>query len=230
MTAVLAKQALAASQQVDGTPPVVGEADGAVTSVGGRPVLVCSPLHTCVIALPVGTKPFTTVGVSPAEWLVQQAMVGKQPEIFLTPKFAGLHQNIVVAAATESGAAINYQVRLVSDKDHYVPTLKIAATPGQDRSWSQTEIDGLKAGQAPANKPASKNLPVLPVPLVPVGAILTNWTIHCGGGGWFSSSDCAAIRPLRAYDDGTHTFIQMDACRACQLWRLSYRTGFQPHR
>jgi len=63
----------------------------------------------------------------------------------------------------------------------------------------------------PEGKALPKNAPVLPLPLVPVGAIHTNWTIRCGGGGWFGASDCGAIRPLRVYDDGTHTFIQMPA-------------------
>ncbi|WP_423856075.1 TrbG/VirB9 family P-type conjugative transfer protein [Acidithiobacillus montserratensis] len=210
-TALLAKQSIATSSKVDVTPPVIGAADGAIVSLSGRPALVCSPLHTCVIALPAGTKPVTTVGISPAEWNVQQAMVGKQPEIFLSPKFAGLHQNLVVAAASKDGKAVNYQVRLVSDKNAYVPILRIASTHGTLRSWSSKALAKLhtNTGKSKSSLTTPETVPVLPLPLVPVDAIHTNWTDHCGGGGWFGASDCGAIRPLRVYDDGTHTFIQM---------------------
>ncbi len=211
-TADLAKQALAASQRVDVTPPPIGDADGAITSVGGRPVLVCSPLHTCVIALPVGTQPVTTVGVSPAQWKVQQSMVGKQPEIFLSPVFAGLHQNLVIAAATSKGDAINYQVRLVSDKNRYVPILRVALPETSSRTWSRSQLDRIALPEAPAERRyLNKRSRVLPLPLVPIAAIHTNWTIHCGGGGWFGTSDCQAIRPLRVYDDGVDTVIEMPA-------------------
>lgn len=211
-TADLAKQALAASQQVDVTPPPVGDADGAITSVGGRPVLVCSPLHTCVITLPVGTKPATTVGVSPYEWKVQQAIVGKQPEIFLSPVFAGLHQNLVIATATPKGDAINFQVRLVSDKNHYVPNLRIALPETSSRTWSHSQLERIALPEAPAEGHSpDKRSQVPPLPLVPIAAIHTNWTIHCGGGGWFGTSDCQAIRPLRVYDDGVDTVIEMPA-------------------
>ena len=211
-TADLAKQALAASQRVDVTPPPIGDADGAITSVGGRPVLVCSPLHTCVIALPVGTQPVTTVGVSPAQWKVQQSMVGKQPEIFLSPVFAGLHQNLVIAAATSKGDAINYQVRLVSDKNRYVPILRVALPETSSRTWSRSQLDRIALPEAPAERRyLNKRSRVLPLPLVPIVAIHTNWTIHCGGGGWFGTSDCQAIRPLRVYDDGVDTVIEMPA-------------------
>ena len=211
-TADLAKQALAASQRVDVTPPPIGDADGAITSIGGRPVLVCSPLHTCVIALPVGTQPVTTVGVSPAQWKVQQSMVGKQPEIFLSPVFAGLHQNLVIAAATSKGDAINYQVRLVSDKNRYVPILRVALPETSSRTWSRSQLDRIALPEAPAERRyLNKRSRVLPLPLVPIAAIHTNWTIHCGGGGWFGTSDCQAIRPLRVYDDGVDTVIEMPA-------------------
>ena len=211
-TADLAKQALAASQRVDVTPPPIGDADGAITSIGGRPVLVCSPLHTCVIALPVGTQPVTTVGVSPAQWKVQQSMVGKQPEIFLSPVFAGLHQNLVIAAATSKGDAINYQVRLVSDKNRYVPILRVALPESSSRTWSRSQLDRIALPEAPAERRyLNKRSRVLPLPLVPIAAIHTNWTIHCGGGGWFGTSDCQAIRPLRVYDDGVDTVIEMPA-------------------
>ncbi|QQD71594.1 TrbG/VirB9 family P-type conjugative transfer protein [Acidithiobacillus ferrivorans] len=213
-TATLARQSLAASQAMDNTLPVIGGADGTVTSLAGgslagRPVLVCSPLHTCIIELPGGVKPVTTVGVSPSEWNVQQAMVGKQPEIFLSPKFKGLHQNIVVAA-TDQGRPINYEIRLVSDAVRYVPALKIEDSGGEVRSWkaAPADPDNALAGHSDTDH-RGKTLRVLPLPNIRLNHINLHWSIHCGGGGWFSSSDCKPIRPLRVYDDGTHTFIDM---------------------
>lgn len=208
-TKALARQSLAASRSVDRTLPVIGGADGTVISLAGRPVLVCSPLHTCIIELPEGVQPVTTVGVSPSEWNVQQAMVGKQPEIFLSPKFQGLHQNLVVAA-TDQGRPVNYEIRLVSDAQRYVPVLKIEDSGGAVRSWdSGSEPSG--SDSASGHPPEHKKTPaqVLPLPNIRLKHLNLHWSIHCGGGGWFSSSDCAPIRPLRVYDDGTHTFIDM---------------------
>ena len=220
-TRVLVRQSLAASQAMDNTPPVIGGANGTVTSLAGgslagRPVLVCSPLHTCIIELPDGVKPVTTVGVSPSEWNVQQALVGKQPEIFLSPKFKGLHQNIVVAA-TDQGKPINYEIRLVSDAVRYIPALKIEDSGGEVRSW-KTDLQSadLQAAalQTADNAPTDQSAAdlqgnVLPLPDIRLNHVNLRWSIHCGGDGWFSSSDCKPIRPLRVYDDGTHTFIDM---------------------
>ena len=214
-TAALARQALAASQGADATLPVFGGSDGAVNSLSGRPVLVCSPLHTCVIELPNGVKPVTTAGISKAEWLVQQAMVGDQPEIFLMPKFAGLHQNIVIAA-TRQGKPVNYGVRLVSDAIRYVPFLKINGNGGLIRSWGSGDSPTTPSRARPrawgggdSPMPPAKAPRVLPLPNVHLDHVNVHWSIRCGGGGWFSASDCRPIRPLRVFDDGTHTYIKM---------------------
>ena len=209
-TRVLARQSLAASRAMDDTLPVIGGANGTVNSLAGgslagRPVLVCSPLHTCIIELPEGVKPVTTVGVSKSEWRVQQAIVGTQPEIFLSPKFKGLHQNIVVAA-TDQGRPINYEIRLVSDAVRYIPALKIEDSGGEVRSW---KTDLQTADKAPTDQSATDKGKVLPLPNIRLNHVNLRWSIHCGGGGWFRSSDCKPIRPLRVYDDGTHTFIDM---------------------
>ncbi|MGC9216569.1 TrbG/VirB9 family P-type conjugative transfer protein [Acidithiobacillus sp.] len=205
-TKALARQSLVASRVLDRTLPVIGGADGTVTSLAGRPVLVCSPLHTCIIELPEGVKPVTTVGVSRSEWNVQQAVVGKQPEIFLSPKFQGLHQNLVVAA-TRDGIPVNYEIRLVSDARRYVPALKIADSGGEFRSWSAEPVSSVASHAVAGHKIEAPH--VLPLPNIRLDHVDLHWSIHCGGGGWFSSSDCAPIRPLRVYDDGTHTFIDM---------------------
>ncbi|MBU2839815.1 TrbG/VirB9 family P-type conjugative transfer protein [Acidithiobacillus thiooxidans] len=212
----LAEDALVASQQSKVNIPMLPEHNGGIaTTSAGEAVLVCAPLHTCVIALPDGVKPVTTVGVSPAEWQIQQAMVGKQPEIFLSPKFKGLHQNIVIAA-TDHKKAVNYQVHLVSDANRYIPILKIQGIAGPvTRAWSPAEKAMIRGnlptmkGKSPISWPDPAKSQALPLPRVPIQRIQTDWSIHCGGGGWFSESNCTPIRPLRVYDDGTHTFIDM---------------------
>lgn len=220
-TKALAQQALQAAKDSDATLPVVPGQNGMVSSLYGRPVLVCSPLHTCVIELPAGVKPVVTAGLSKAEWNVQQAMVGDQGEVFLSPKFAGLHQDIVIAGTAADGTAgktpVNFGVRLVSDKTRYVPFLKIAGTGGLVHNWktgvrSDSDMGDWSSLASPSPRSASQK-PQPSVPPLPnvnlVGKVNPDWRISCGGGGWFASSDCQPIKPLRVYADGTHTFIQM---------------------
>ncbi len=201
----LEQQSLQASGNAIKSLPVrSGEAGSISADANGRPVLVCAPLHTCVIALPKDSKPAITVGISKAEWNIQQAMVGKVPEIFLSPKFAGLHQNLVVAA-TLDGQTKNYQVRVVSDKSQYIPVLNLQAQNVSVRTWPTGD-----SGSAPSvTKP--KAPAVLPLPNVALDHINTDWRVSCGGGGWFSNSTCGPIKPLRVFDDGTRTYIEMPA-------------------
>ncbi|MCE5388690.1 MAG: TrbG/VirB9 family P-type conjugative transfer protein [Acidithiobacillus sp.] len=204
-TKELMGQSLRASGAAIKSLPVhAGRAGSIEASANGRPVLVCSPLHTCVIALPAGSKPAVTVGISKAEWSIEQAVVGKVPEIFLSPKFAGLHQNLVVAA-TLNGATQNYQIRLVSDKTQYIPVLQLQSQNTSVRTWA----DSRSWADLSAKKP--KTPKVLPLPNVHLNHINKDWKISCGGGGWFSNSDCAPIKPLRVFDDGKRTYIEMPA-------------------
>jgi len=178
--------------EVERAPGISGQCRLKVPGRGYFP-----PLHTCIIELPEGVKPVTTVGISKSEWNVQQAMVGKQPEIFLSPKFKGLHQNIVVAV-TDQGRPINYEIRLVSDAVRYVPALKIEDSGGEVRSW-KAELGNTLAGHSVADH-KGKAPRVLPLPNIRLNHINLHWSIHCSGGGWFASSDCKPIRPLRVYD------------------------------
>lgn len=215
-TKALAQQALQAAKDSDSTLPVIPGQNGTVQSLHGRPALVCSPLHTCVIELPRGVVPVVTAGLSKAEWNVQQAMVGEQGEIFLSPKFAGLHQDIVIAG-TAGKAPVNFGIRLVSDKTRYVPFLKLTGTGGLVHNWktgagSDSDMGAWSSAPSPSPRSASRKAQpaVLPLPNVNLaGKINPNWRVSCGGGGWFGASDCQPIRPVRVYDDGTHTFIQM---------------------
>ncbi len=203
-TKALEQQSLQASGNAIKSLPVRAGAAGSIRAdANGRPVLVCAPLHTCVITLPNGSKPAITVGISKSEWNIQQAMVGKVPEIFLSPKFAGLHQNLVVAA-TLDGQTRNYQVRVVSDKSQYIPILNLQAENVSVRTWTSIGDSGTVPSVTKPKSPA-----VLPLPNVALDHINTDWRVSCGGGGWFRNSTCGPIKPLRVFDDGKRTYIEM---------------------
>ncbi|MBU2820374.1 conjugal transfer protein, partial [Acidithiobacillus caldus] len=91
---------------------------------------------------------------------------------------------------------VNFEVRLVSDANRYVPFLKIAGSGGLVHSWNAQSSGWASPGPVPGAAPHKPTqAPVLPLPNVDLRHVHTNWTIHCGGGGWFASSDCKPIEP-----------------------------------
>lgn len=187
-------------------PPIAGT-NGEVLYAYGQsyPTLVTAPLHTSLLLLRAGMKPGKSIGLSPAYWNVQALMSGNQPELAITPRFAGLHGNLVITGASPSGKPMNYVVEVTSDANKYTPLMGFYYPNAISRVWKEQ-------AQAQADfqhKVQAQTVAVLPN--INPSDLNFHWKIECAGGGWFSNSDCRDIEPTQVFDDGRETFIHFRA-------------------
>jgi type IV secretion system protein VirB9 len=184
-------------------PPIAGT-NGEVLYAYGQslPTLVTAPLHTSIIVLRSGMTGPKAVGLSPAYWQVEALMAGKQPELAVTPRFAGLHANLVVTGTSPSGKAMNYVIEVTSDQTRYTPMIGFYYPDAIVRTWKRDAA----AKAAFEQKVSRQTVAVLPT--IDAANLDFDWKIRCAGGGWFGDSDCRSIEPERVFDDGKQTFIQ----------------------
>lgn len=191
------------SGKTQNLPPIAGT-NGEVLYAYGQslPTLVTAPMHTSLIALRAGMKPDKEIGLSPAYWQVQALMAGNQPELAVTPRFKGLHANLVVTGTSPHGKPMNYIIEVTSDSSRYTPIIGFYYPDAVVRTWKQQAT----AQAAFTHKVSQETVAVLPS--INPSNLDFDWKIHCAGGGWFSNSDCGSIKPERVFDDGKQTFIQ----------------------
>lgn len=195
-----AVQALVAARRagaISSLPPIAGT-DGTILYPYGSsfPTVVASPNNVTIIELAPGDKPSTVVIGAPGEWRTSQAEAGNTPILTVTPLFAGLHTNLTITATSADGQPRIYYMTLVSDSSVFVPKIGFYYPQDVQSAWQNQQ-----------NTTNSETVAALPS--LNASSMDFNWSIHCGGGGWFSSSDCASIKPTRVFDDGTHTYIQI---------------------
>lgn len=178
-------------------PPIAGQ-DGEILYPYGQswPTVVASPQHVAVIELASGDKPNKVIIGQPGEWRITQSMAGKQPILAVSPRYAGLHTNLMITATSASGKSRVYYLNLVSDKSKYIPRVGFYFPGRMEQRWH-------------AHAQQTANETVADLPNLNASDLDFHWRISCGGGGWFSSSACGSIKPSRVFSDGTHTYIQM---------------------
>lgn len=197
-------------------PPIAGD-DGAVLYPYGQswPTVVCSPLHICVVQLDAGDKPNQVVLGEPGMWNMTQAMAGNTPLLALSPRFKGLHTNLMVTATAQDGSARVYYINLVSDNTSYVPRVGFYY-PGQiTQKWvDQAAHAKARARQAHARVAHAQSQTVAALPSLNAADLDFDWKVSCESKShsWFSSAPaCGPIEPSRVFDDGVHTYIAMPA-------------------
>jgi type IV secretory pathway VirB9-like protein len=184
-------------------PPIVGT-NGEILYAYGQsyPTLVTAPLHTSIIVLQRGMQDPKGVGLSPAYWQTNTLMVGNQPELAITPRFAGLHGNLIITGTSPSGKPMNYPIEVVSDKNRYTPMVGFYYPEDILIRWQASA----KRQANFQKKVQAETVAVLPS--IDPSDLDFRWKMRCAGGGWFSNSDCRSILPERVFDDGKQTFIQ----------------------
>ena len=223
--AINALMAAKRAGRVSSLPPIAGS-NGAILYPYGQswPTVVASPGNISIIELGKGDKPGQVVIGAPGEWHVTQAAAGSRPILAITPRFARLHTNLMVTATSAQGHSRVYYVNLVSDNNQYVPRVGFYYPNQQETQWKvQTQATAQQKAQVAQQTVAA-------MPSVNPSSLDYNWSVHCGAGGWFSSSDCGDIKPLQVFSDNRQVFIKMRPNIVHQTLPtvVSYNLGNQP--
>ena len=178
---------------------VDGASDGRVIFTFGEtmPTIVCAPLRICDIELQAGEK---VIGAPNAgdtvRWDITPAKSGSgdslQWHVVVKPKAAGLDTNLLIATDRRT-----YHLRLVSDPANYVSNIAFAYPDDQKKAWA----DALKDSDA-------KQLNVVAtMPALTADKLNFSYTIK-------RTSGSPQWTPIRAFDDGSHTYIEMPPAMA----------------
>jgi type IV secretion system protein TrbG len=176
--------------------PAAG-ADGRVMYAygAGLPIIVCAPLRVCMIELQPGERITGEPQIGDSvRWLVSPAMYGQGEDttqvIVLKPQEPGLDTNLLVTTDRRA-----YYVRLVSKPQEYVARAAFSYPEEENtQKWQQH----LMAQRAQAQE-IKRDAQLTPA-MVTVEKLNFNYTINGG---------TEEIRPLRVFDDGAKTYIQM---------------------
>ena len=178
--------------------PAAGTDGRVLYSFGaGLPTVVCAPLRVCMIELQAGEKIVGEPQIGDSvRWNISPALYGTGDQatavIVLKPQMPGLDTNLLVTTDRRA-----YYLRLISKAEDYVARIAFAY-PDDDnnRRWKEQMAD-----QKAAEKREKRPSDVMPAAIA-VEKMNFAYTVKGGD---------EHIRPLRVFDDGAKTYIQMPA-------------------
>ena len=190
-----AAEAVAVSEQwgAQSNPPAAGADGRVVYSYGaGMPTVVCAPLRVCIIEMEAGEKIVGEPHIGDAvRWNVAPAVYGEGPQttslIVLKPQSAGLDTNMLITTDRRA-----YYLRLISKPTDYVARIAFAYPDEDERRWQRHLLEQ----RATAEQAHADILPAM------IAVEKMNFDYRVTGG----SSE---MRPVRVFDDGAKTYIQM---------------------
>jgi len=191
--AVLLSREWTESQNV----PVPGK-DGRVVYPygGGLPIVVCAPLHVCILELEPGEKIEGEPHIGDSiRWEISPSASGSGPDatplIIIKPRIAGLDTTMVVPTDRRA-----YYVRLESKPNEYIARVAFSYPENSQQKWQEYLAKQREAEQL--QKATAERVADLPN-----GAIENMyWNYEIKGGD-------ASTRPVHVMDDGAKTYIQM---------------------
>ena len=161
----------------------------------GLPVLVCAPLRVCIVELQAGEKIVGEPQIGDSvRWNISPGMYGDGDQstqmIVLKPQEAGLDTNLLVATDRRA-----YYLRLVSKPQEYVARVAFRYPEDENsQKWKQHLVE-----QRAQERETKRQADVLP-------AMITAEKLNFG---YKVTGGDEHLRPLRVYDDGAKTYIQM---------------------
>jgi len=192
-----ASEAVRASEsfRAESNPPSAG-ADGRViyTFGAGLATLVCAPLRICILELQPGERLAGEPQIGDSvRWQITPAAYGTgvdgTPIIVVKPTTAGLDTNLLITTDRRA-----YYLRLISKPEDYVSRVAFEH-PAEDnnRRWQEHML-----AERSRQSEKTQLLPAL------LTAERLNFSYDIRGGN-------EHIRPLRVFDDGEKTYLQMPA-------------------
>jgi type IV secretion system protein TrbG len=171
--------------------PAKGDEGRVVFTFGdSMPTIVCSPLHVCEVELEKGETVIDKPHIGDAaRWKVAPAISGvgeeKTVHVIIKPTEPALETNLVIPTDRRV-----YHLRLVSKKTSYVARTSFYYPDSEQKAWA--------AEKAAMEKGAViSDLPRLSVEKL-------NFAYKCK-----EDKGSPKFLPLRVFDDGTRTYIQM---------------------
>jgi type IV secretion system protein VirB9 len=161
----------------------------------GLPIIVCAPLRVCIIELQAGERITGEPQIGDSvRWNISPAMYGRGEEatsiIVIKPQEPGLDTNLLITTDRRA-----YYLRLVSKPQDYIARAAFSY-PEDDNvhKWQQHLV--AQRAQADESKREAHVLPAM------ITADKLNFDYKVTGGN-------EQIRPVRVFDDGAKTYIQM---------------------
>ena len=175
--------------------PAVGSDGRVVYTYGaGLPIVVCAPLHVCMVELEPGEKIVGEPHIGDSvRWEISPTISGSGPDstpiLVIKPRIAGLDTTMVVPTDRRA-----YYIRLQSKPTEYVARVAFAYPGNHDREWQ------LYLAKQHEQEEQEKAQRVAELPNNAIENMYWNYAIK---GGTPSS------RPVHVMDDGAKTYIQM---------------------
>ena len=159
----------------------------------GLPTVVCAPLRVCMIELQAGEKILGDPHIGDSvRWNISAALFGTRdqttPIIILKPQSPGLDTNLLITTDRRA-----YYLRLISKPEDYVARAAFSYPEDDAKKWVQK----LAAEEALAKR--QKHEIEVPAAMIAVEKLNFDYTVRGDGD----------LRPVRVFDDGSKTFIQM---------------------
>jgi P-type conjugative transfer protein TrbG len=175
--------------------PAVGRDGRVLYSFGaGLPTVVCAPLRVCMIELQSGEKLVGEPHIGDSvRWNLSPAMYGNGTSatsvIVLKPQGPGLDTNLLITTDRRA-----YYLRLLSKSDDYVARVAFAYPDEEEneKKWQQ-HLAEQKAQETRATRIAE-------LPPNAIDSMYFNYRLKGGDDN---------IRPVRVFDDGKKTYIQI---------------------
>jgi type IV secretion system protein TrbG len=163
----------------------------------GLPIVICAPLRVCMIELQAGERITGEPQIGDSvRWNISPAMYGQGEEstsvIILKPQEPGLDTNLLITTDRRA-----YYLRLVSKPQDYVARVAFSY-PNEDNSqkWQQHMLEQRTMAQEGNRK--AQLMPAM------ITADKLNFNYKINGAN-------EQLRPVRVFDDGSKTYIQMRA-------------------
>ena len=181
--------------QGESNTPSPGPDGRVIYSYGaGLPTIVCAPLRVCMIELQVGERVVGEPHIGDSvRWNISPAMYGTGGQstavIILKPQTPGLDTNLLITTDRRA-----YYLRLISKPEEYVARVAFAYPDDDTRKWQEQLTEQQMLAKL------EKHAAEVSQAIIAVEKVNFDYTIRGGH---------EHIRPLRVFDDGAKTYIQM---------------------